>query len=93
MKKAILIAALFAVAGIANAQNAASTPATQPAAATEAAKPAEATAKVEGHKKAHAKKHVKHAPKKGDQAKAADTETVAKTGAGADQKTTSAPAK
>jgi|GEM_PF-5563711 len=88
MKKTILIAALFAVAGIASAQNTASAAAAQPAAATEAAKP------VEGHKKTHhAKKHVKHAAKKGDQAKAADTETVAKTGAGADQKTTSAPAK
>lgn len=93
MKKTMLIAALFAVAGIANAQNTASAPVAQPAAPTEAAKPAEATAKVDGHKKTHAKKHVKHAAKKGDQAKAADTETVAKTGAGVDQKTTSAPAK
>lgn len=85
MKKAILIAALFAVAGIASAQDTASTP---------AAKPAETMAKAEGHKKAHAKKHVKHAAKKNDQAKADDTGMVAKaSGAGADQKTTSAPAK
>src|SRR4051794_36747417 len=101
MKKAILIATLFAAAGIASAQNtapasAASAPAAKPAATADAAKPAETTAKVAEHKKVHAKKHVKHvkyAAKKADQAKVAGTGTVAKTDPPAAQKPASTPAK
>jgi hypothetical protein len=96
MKKTILIAALFAVAGFANAQNtpSASAPAAKPAVTAEAAKPAETTAKDASTKKVHAKhvKHAKHAAKKGDQPKG--TDTVAKVEApAAAQKAASAPAK
>jgi hypothetical protein len=85
MKKTFLIAALFAITGIASAQNAAPAtaspvPAAKPAATAEAAKPADATAQTEGATKSHAKKHTKHAvKKKADHAKAAGTESVAKT--------------
>lgn len=93
MKKAFLIAALFAVAGIAGAQNtspvsAASAPAVKPEVTTGTAKPAEGTPKAAQHKKVRAKhvKHTKHAAKKGAQAKTAGTESMAKTDAAAPAK-------
>jgi hypothetical protein len=70
MKKAFFIAALFAIAGIASAQNtpaasatSASASAAKPVATAEAAKPA---AKASAHKKTHAKKAAKKDVAKAD---------------------------
>jgi hypothetical protein len=74
MKKTIIIAALFAVAGFANAQNAADTstaaPTTKPATAqSETAKPAA--------KKAHHKKHAAKKKSAAKKAKSPDSGTTA----------------
>lgn len=96
MKKVILISALFAIAGIASAQNtapaSASASAAKPAAAAETANSTETTPKAE-HKKVHAKKHVKRVVRKSHKAKAASAETGAKADTAAPQNSASAPAK